>query len=224
MTTDFDLIIFDCDGTLTDSEFLNNQAMVDVLAEDGFDGYTLEYAYANWMGHTLRDIVLQIQMETGRMASEDIGPKYIRRVAKLQETALRPVEGAAELVRAAKDKFKICVASNGERTNVIQSLIMTGLMEFFTEDTVFTKIQVPRPKPYPDLFLYAAEQMGADPSRCVVIEDSRAGVCAGVAAGMTTWGFTGSNHDGAGHGRHLEEAGAHAVFARLIHIKEKLGL
>jgi beta-phosphoglucomutase-like phosphatase (HAD superfamily) len=97
-------------------------------------------------------------------------------------------------------------------------------MTHFTPDTVFTKIQVKNPKPAPDLFLYAAAQMGADPERCLVIEDSTTGVRAGVAAGMTTWGFTGSNHDPAKQAQNLQSAGAHAVFERLIHIQERLGL
>ncbi len=220
----FDLIIFDCDGTLTDSEYVNNQAFIEVLAEDGFTGYTLDHAYAHWVGMTVSNILLMIQMETGRSPPDDIVPRYIKRVNEMQHTALRPVEGAADLVKTAGKKFKICVASNGERSNVLQSLEMTGLMAHFTPETVFTKIQVKNPKPYPDLFLYAASRMGAEPERCLVIEDSTAGVRAGVAAGMTTYGFTGSSHDPARQEEALKAAGATAVFSRLIHIQGKLGL
>lgn len=220
----FDLIIFDCDGTLTDSEYVNNQALLDVLHEDGFTQYTLDHAYRYWLGNTITSIGLMIQMETGRMMPEDLVPRYIARVAHLQQTDLKPVDGALDLVAKAKEKFKICVASNGERGNVLKSLEMTGLMQSFSTETVFTKIQVKNPKPFPDLFLYAASHMGADPSRCLVIEDSVAGVTAGVAAGMTVWGFTGSSHDPEKQEKNLKSAGAQAVFPRLIHICEKLGL
>ena len=220
----FDLIIFDCDGTLTDSEYANNQALLEVLHEDGFTEYTLDYAYKTWVGTTVSSILLGIQLETGRMPSADILPRYIKRVSELQQTALKAIDGAPELVAAAKKKYKICVASNGERTNVVNSLILTGLMQNFTEDTVFTKIQVRNPKPCPDLFLFAANKMGVLPDRCLVLEDSAAGVTAGVAAGMTTWGFTGSSHNPEKQEINLKSAGANAVFESLIHIKESLGL
>lgn len=224
MTTKFDLIIFDCDGTLTDSEYVNNQAFLDVLAEDGFTQYTLEDAYRDWVGKTVSNILLMIQMETGRRPSDDIVPRYIRRVEQLQHSSLKPVDGAPALVAAAKGQFKICVASNGERTNVLQSLELTGLMPNFTEESVFTKIQVKNPKPYPDLFLYAAARMGAEPERCLVIEDSATGVRAGVAAGMIVWGFTGSSHNPGKQAEALKSAGAHEVFEKLIHIQDRLGL
>lgn len=221
----FDLIIFDCDGTLTDSEYLNNQALLDVLHEEGLTHYTLDHAYKTWVGTTVSSILLAIRVETGRdLSPQDIVPRYIKRVAELQKTALKPIEGALELVAAAKTKFKICVASNGERSNVLESLELTGLMPSFTPETVFTKVQVKNPKPAPDLFLYAAAQMDVDPELCVVIEDSTTGTRAGVAAGMTTWGFSGSNHDPARQAQNLQSAGAHAVFERLIHIQDRLGL
>lgn len=219
----FDLIIFDCDGTLTDSEKANNQATLDVLAEIGIH-YTMDHALKHWVGTTLTNIMLSVQMETGRTLPDDIIPRCIRRTAELQGEGMMPVDGAVELVAAAKEKFPICVASNGERTNVISSLRLCGLLGYFQEEHIFTKIQVKNPKPYPDLFLFAAAAMKADPSRCLVIEDSMAGVRAGVAAGMTTWGFTGSAHNPAKQAENLKSAGADLVFERLIHIKEKLGL
>lgn len=220
----FDLIIFDCDGTLTDSEYVNNQALIDVLHEEGLTQYDLDHAYTHWVGNTVTTINLMIQMETGRILPKDIVPRYIKRVAELQQTDLRPIEGANDLVSAAKEKFKICVASNGERGNVLKSLEMVGLMPYFTPETVFTKVQVKNPKPYPDLFLYAAAQMDADPSRTLVIEDSGAGVTAGVAAGMTVWGFSGSSHNPEKQAENLKSLRANAVFPQLIHMREKLGL
>ena len=211
----FDLVIFDCDGTLADSENLNNQAMLDVLHEDGFVQYDMAYALKHWLGTTVTDSVRQIESETGKKVSGDAVARYMKRVHELHQAHLKPVAGAASLVGACGARMKICVASNGERNNVLQSLQITGLMPFFTPDSVFTKIQVPRPKPAPDLFLYAAEKMGAVPARCLVVEDSPAGVAAGRAAGMTVWGFTGTHHDPAGQSAALLNAGADNIFARL---------
>ncbi len=219
----FDLIIFDCDGTLTDSEKANNQATLDVLADIGIH-YTMDHALKHWVGTTLTSIMLSVQMETGRTLPDDIILRCVRRTTALQGEGMMPVEGAPDLVAAAKQKFPICVASNGERSNVINSLKLCGLLDNFAQEHVFTKIQVKNPKPYPDLFLFAAAQMGFAPERCLVIEDSAAGTRAGVAAGMTTWGFTGSAHDPGKQAETLKSAGAHAVFGRLIHIKERLGL
>lgn len=219
-----DLIIFDCDGTLTDSEKLNNEALLEVLHEDGFTHYTLDHAFHHWVGKTVVSTMLAIQIETGRMPSPDTVSKFVARVAQKQVTDLKAVEGADALIAAASKKYKVCVASNGERSNVVESLNLTGLKKYFADAHVFTKVQVKNPKPAPDLFLFAATQMGAEPSRCVVIEDSPAGVRAGVAAGMTTYGFTGASHDPQKQENVLKSAGAHAVFPSLIHIQQHLGL
>ncbi len=219
----FDLIIFDCDGTLVDSEGLNNLATRQIFAEEGLVS-DQDYALSNWMGKTVANIVLSVQMETGKILPPDIGERYIKRCTELQSGGLQPVPGAPDFVDKARARFKTCVASNGERVNVLRSLEITGLMPFFTEATVFTKVQVKNPKPYPDLFLFAASHMDADPARTLVIEDSGTGVTAGVAAGMTVWGFTGTSHNPDLQKKHLEEAGATRVFTSLIHMMDELGL
>ncbi len=219
---DFDLIIFDCDGTLTDSEYANNQAMLDVLQDLGFPGYDLDHAYKHWLGTTVPGIILSIQADTGRKMPDDFFSRYMARVSEMHQTALKPVDGAKDLVAFARKHYKICVASNGERSNVIASLEQTGLMDFFTPGSVFTKMQVKNPKPYPDLFLFAAAQMGAEPDRCLVLEDSTTGVRAGVAANMTTWGFTGTSHSPEKQREALQAAGAHKIYTGLIHIYDDL--
>lgn len=220
----FDLIIFDCDGTLTDTEYVNNQAVLDVLAEEGITHYDMEYAYHHWLGTTLSGLMLSVQMETGKMLPQNFAARCIQRGMQLQDGFLNPVAEAPELVKAAAQRFKICVASNGEQKSVTHALEKTGFMAHFKPEWVFTKTLVKNPKPYPDLFLFAAARMGVEPERCLVIEDSTAGVRAGVAACMTTYGFTGSSHNPAKQEEALKAAGATAVFSRLIHIKDKLGL
>jgi HAD superfamily hydrolase (TIGR01509 family) len=217
-----ELIIFDCDGTLVDSETVNNIALLEVINEICPHQYDLNHAYHHWMGKTVSTILLQIQMETGYVFTDpDIAQKYIAKVNHMYTSELRPVDGALEVVRACQQKTKTCVASNGERGNVIYSLTLCGFMpEYFQETTIFTKTQVARPKPAPDLFLYAAHQRDADPARTIVVEDSVAGVQAGVAAGMSVIGFTGTSHDPVSQEKRLRAAGATHVISRLIHINQ----
>ncbi len=219
------LIIFDCDGTLVDSEELNNLAFMKVLHALGLTQYSREYCLTHFTGLTVSNILLKIQMETGFVFPDDTVPRYIRNVQEMQQTDLRSIPYATDLVEKASAGFKVCVGSNGERTNVINSLKLCGLDRFFTEENIFTKIQVSNGKPAPDLFLYAAEQMGMiDPARCLVIEDSESGVTAGVAAGMTVWGFTGVSHDKENIRERLKKAGAVQIYDDLIHIGDALGL
>lgn len=218
-----DLIIFDCDGTLVDSETLNNQATLDVLASLGVEGYTLEHAFNEWMGTTYTSIGLRVQMERNVELPKDFTMRCVARVAELQEANLRPVKGAMEFVQDIQAAgYKSCVASNGERTNVINSIRLTGLDAFFPEGRIFTKIQVERPKPAPDLFLFAARQMDVDPAHCAVIEDSDAGVSGAVAAGMNVIGFTGTAHAPQMHIERLKKAGANDVTDDFIHMRALL--
>lgn len=220
---DSDLLIFDCDGTLVDSETLNNQATLDVLASLGVEGYTLEHAFNEWMGTTYTSIGLRVQMERGVELPKDFTMRCVARVAELQEAELRPVTGAMDFVqRVQASGLKSCVASNGERTNVMNSIRLTGLNAYFAEDKIFTKIQVERPKPAPDLFLFAAANMNADAANCLVIEDSEAGVTAGVAAGMTVIGFTGTAHDKEKQAMRLKNAGAARIVDDFIHMHDVL--
>jgi HAD superfamily hydrolase (TIGR01509 family) len=220
----YDLVIFDCDGTLVDSETLNNQATLDVLESLGITGYTLDHAFNEWMGTTYTSIGLIVQMERKVELPKDFTMRCVARVAELQEQELKSVKGAIEMVRAMNGKkIRMCIASNGERTNVINSVRLTGLSEFFPEERVFTKVQVARPKPAPDIFLFAAEKMDALPAGCVVIEDSEAGVNAGVAAGMKVIGFIGTSHDPVKQAQRLKNAGASEVIDDFIHMPSLLG-
>lgn len=220
------MIIFDCDGTLVDSELLYNTVISGLLRESGFMQYTPDKCLELFTGLTLSNIRAIVeqehQVELSAQLSSDI---YVQRAHEQMDQGLAPIAGAAGLlarVRAAG--YKMCVASNGERSSVFKSLKLTGLYDYFEngESQIFTKIQVQNAKPAPDLFLFAAERMSVPPAECVVVEDSVAGVRAGVAAGMQVIGFTGSHHHPAEHGRILKEAGAARVFSDLIHIADDL--
>lgn len=209
----FELIIFDCDGTLVDSEALNCEAVARALNAQGFPEYRGETVHARFMGLKFAETLKEVEKDTGRLPPlEQTRAAFLQHVRDMAEEEMRPVEGAVDLVRACAAHYKICVGSNGERSNVLFSLKKSGFENLFDEENVFTAIQVTNAKPAPDLFLFAAEKMDITPEKCLVIEDSPTGVKAGVAAGMTVWGFTGSAHDRAGRGLLLTEAGADRIF------------
>lgn len=207
----YGLIIFDCDGTLVDSEALNNQAMLDLIKSFGIHDYDMDYALTHFMGLRFGKIAEMIAAQTGFTFPEDAPARYRARVRELTTAHLSPIAGAADMVREAARQAKICVASNGERGNVLFSLQKVGLLDFFTEQRVFTGLMVENPKPAPDLFLLAAKTLGESPENALVIEDSPAGVQAGLSAGMQVWGFCGAHHAPEKHAQKLEKSGAHAV-------------
>lgn len=218
----YDLIIFDCDGTLVNSEHPNNLAICQLLEENGVMGYDLEHAYQHWMGKTLSDIFPAVEKERDVKLPHDIAQQTIKRIQLLYDTHLKAIPEAPESVARIARNYKICVASNGERGSVKKGLSQSGFDAFFDEDNIFTRIQVKNPKPAPDLFLLAAEKMKVPPARCLVIEDSMTGVNGAVAANMPVWGFTGVSHAPVEAQKSLKKAGAKEVFEHLIHIAERL--
>lgn len=214
----YDLIIFDCDGTLVDTEYLNNKVSADLLNEFGLTDYTPEKCMADFAGKSW-DIIKEILDERHKIEiPQSFIDSYVERVQIEMHEVDTTIKGAKDFVSVCNDNYKIAVGSNGERSNVLQGLKLQGFMDYFSDETIFTKIQVANPKPAPDLFFYAAKQMGAEPSRCLVIEDSFSGAKAGVAAGMDVFGFTGASHDKKRSESHLKEVGVTAIFDSFIHM------
>ena len=178
-------IIFDCDGTLVDSEAITNQVIAEMASELGIE-MTGDEASATFGGKTLDGVVYKMKELSGNDLPKDWLPRLIQRVNESWESKLRPVKGVKELLE--KIKIPVCVASNGEPTHVRHSLRLTKLYDFFDEN-VFTTSEVSKPKPSPELFLYAAKKMGFKPSECVVIEDSVTGVTAAVNAKIVVYGI-----------------------------------
>ena len=178
-------IIFDCDGTLVDSEAITNQVIAEMASELGIE-MTGEEASATFGGKTLDGVVYKMRELSGNDLPNDWLPRLIQRVNESWESKLRPVKGVKELLE--KIKIPVCVASNGEPMHVRHSLRLTKLYDFFDEN-VFTASEVSKPKPSPELFLYAAKKMGFKPSECVVIEDSVTGVTAAVNAKIVVYGI-----------------------------------
>lgn len=197
------LIIFDCDGVLVDSERISNGVLAEMLAEHGL-GLTLEQSRATFQGHTLAEVLEIAEGMLGRALPDGWLDAYVARRASVFEADLRPVEGAAELVdRVRAAGVPICVASQGSLAKTARSLALTGLSDRFAEPARFSAEQVPRGKPHPDLFLFAAAAFGAAPGSCAVVEDTPSGVRAAVAAGMRAFGFSADSDE-----RALRETGA----------------
>ncbi len=207
----FDLIIFDCDGTLVDTEMLCNLSTSEVLTSLGYSKYTPDYCLEYFIGTGQALVWKTVAEETGDILPPDVTRRFIDRVAANMEGMSRPTPGVQPLLETVSTTHKICVGSNGERPNVVGALKATNLLSYFSDDCIFTVEDVANPKPAPDLYLYAAISMGVPPARTLVIEDSVPGAAAGVAAGMTVFGYTGVAHHQAEQAEKLRRVGVHAV-------------
>lgn len=184
-----DLVIFDNDGVLVDSERLANGILADLLTEAGLP-YTLEQAVHEFMGGTMARVRASAEPRLGRPLPADFEDRYHARLFE-GFARLQPVPGVPEVLDALdRAGTPYCVASSGTRERIQNALTSVGLYERF-EGRVFSAQDVEHGKPAPDLFLHAAAAMGAEPDRCVVVEDAPAGVQAGLAAGMTVLGYAG---------------------------------
>ncbi|NJD08310.1 MAG: HAD family hydrolase [Methylococcaceae bacterium] len=181
----YEAIIFDCDGTLVDSERLGNQVLVDCAAELGVP-LTLDEALAQFMGGRMADAVAYIESRLGRRLPADFTERARQRMESVFRAELQVVAGAETVLRELAIPY--CVASSGPRDKIELSLGLTGLLGYF-EGRIFSAYEIGRWKPEPDLFLHAAAVLGVSPDRCAVVEDSVLGVRAGVAAGMTVFGY-----------------------------------
>ncbi|MDQ0959949.1 HAD superfamily hydrolase (TIGR01509 family) [Streptomyces sp. B4I13] len=186
----YDLVVFDNDGVLVDSEPISNRLLAGYLTELGHPT-SYEDSIRDYMGsamHRIHDLVLQ---RTGERLPADFDDVFHRRVFEAFERELRPVPGAvAVLEKLAADEVPYCVASSGSHERIRVGHRTTGLDRWFDDSRVFSSQDVGKGKPAPDLFLFAAERMGVEPGRCVVVEDSPLGVQAARAAGMDVYGFT----------------------------------
>ncbi|MGW6641331.1 hydrolase [Streptomyces sp. A244] len=186
----YDLVIFDNDGVLVDSEPISNRLLAAYLTELGHPT-SYEESIRDYMGsamHRIHELVLQ---RTGQRLPESFDDVFHARVFAAFEQELVAVAGASGVLeKLAADGVPYCVASSGSHERIRVGHRTTGLDQWFDEGRIFSSQDVGRGKPAPDLFLYAAERMGVSPERCVVVEDSPLGVQAAVAAGMDVYGFT----------------------------------
>jgi HAD superfamily hydrolase (TIGR01509 family) len=206
-----DLIIFDCDGVLVDSEVLSCRCLSGTLAAYGID-LDVDQALDLFLGRSL-SAVFEHYESLGRSIPERFVAELRTATRAAFRSSLCPIEGIGSVLKDLR--IPHCVASSSDVDRVSFSLSLTGLAPHF-DARLYTSQMVERGKPAPDLFLYAAERMQADPHRTLVIEDSVSGVRAGKAAGMTVWGFVGGGHYRSRDGKAiLLEAGADRVFERM---------
>lgn len=202
------LWIFDCDGVLVDSEIIAIEVEGNLLREAGFDISNDEIA-ERFVGLSYPDMMTIINEEHGRPVPEGLRNQIQELAVEAFPTRLQPVEGIAELLKQSSSPR--CVASSSKSDKIKLSLGITELDRFFDPEHLFSTQLVEFGKPAPDIFIYAAKQMGFDPQDCVVLEDSAHGVTGAVAAGITTIGFVGGQHARPSLAQRLLDAGASKV-------------
>ena len=199
-------VIFDLDGTLVDSEELCNQAFVDLLPELEESAESLT---AHFRGLKLSSILADLEQRLGHPLPPDFEPRYRLRVAELFELSLKPTAGTPEMLQRLG--HPCCVASSGPPQKIAHALKLAGLAAFFG-DRIFSSYVVGSWKPDPGLFQYAANALGFQPNRCVVVEDSEVGLLAANAAGMHALHY---NPSGSRRG-----STSHASFSDMVKLPE----
>jgi HAD superfamily hydrolase (TIGR01509 family) len=210
------LVIFDCDGVLVDSEPVANRMLGDVLRELGLD-LTQEQIFQKFVGYSMPHCMRVIEDMLGRPPPPDfLRDLQARTFAAFRNElhAMPGIEQTLDTLDAAGVQY--CVASSGDHEKMNTTLGITGLLPRFA-GRIFSVTQVAHSKPAPDVYLFAARQLGAEPSACVVVEDTPPGVQAGVAAGMTVFGFCAHTPE-----HRLQVAGAHRTFVDLRRLREML--
>ncbi len=203
-----ELVIFDCDGVLVDSEVISNEVLARMLTREGLPT-TLAEARRDYQGLLLTDIPIRARTGLGRPLPPGWLTEYEHERAEEFHRSLQPVSGAAGAVRRIKAAgLKVCVASQGALAKTQLTLGLTGLRDLFAPDALFSAHDVAHPKPDPALFRHAAAAMNAQPSACAVIEDTPSGVMAAVAAGMRAIGYAADADE-----RGLRDAGAEIIWS-----------
>ena len=197
-----DLLIFDMDGVLVDSELLANTVFAAHLRPYGLS-WSPEETMAKLSGLALPDCVARLEAVHGVVVAPDFIETMQAETFVRLRADLRPIDHVHVALSALPQPR--CLASSSEPAKIDLSLYVTGLESFFPPSRRFSATMVPRGKPHPDLFLHAAAQCGVAPGRCIVIEDSPYGAAAATAAGMRVLGFARGRSDG---GEALTRAGA----------------
>lgn len=201
------LVIFDCDGVLIDSEMLAINVEVALLAEEGIE-VDADFILERYVGISMAGMIADLERRFARRLGDDFVARHGRRLEAIFARELRAIAGVAAVIDGLAQPR--CVASSSSPERLRHTLGLVGLYDRF-HPHVFSATMVARGKPAPDLFLHAAREMGADPARAIVVEDSGPGVTAAVAAGMIAIGFTGASHCRPGHDVRLRQAGAAAI-------------
>lgn len=218
MTQPIELVLFDFDGVVVDSEIISLRMLVAELAQHGVS-VDIPYVSRHFLGRSYPVVLAQIRKEFGILLPDGFEADYrARLLAAFEAEGLRVMPHLREVLGALRVPYGLATSSSPAR--VASSLAMTGLTEAFA-GRITTASEVARGKPAPDLPLHAAGKFGIAPERCLLIEDSLAGIAAGLAAGMQVWQFTGGSHMAEGAVAADPDALPHrqfASFAELPHL------
>ncbi len=210
----FELVIFDCDGVVVDSERIVFAVFGDFIRSLGVHLSEAE-TREQFLGRTLAACMTIVEQLSGKPAPLDALARYTEERDRVLRERVKPVDGVREVLETLKIPY--CIASSGGYDKMRITLGATELMPYF-ENRLFSATEVAHGKPAPDIFLFAAERMGAQPKRTVVVEDTVNGVLAGSAAGMTVLGYVDLTP-----GAKLLEAGATATFTHMRELPALLG-
>lgn len=216
----FEAVLFDCDGVLVDSEPITHGVLRDMLADSGWD-MPLADCMRHFIGRTVRSQAALIEARTGRPLTDAwMAAFYARRDDQLR-ARLQPIAGALAAVRAAHQATggRIACASGADRGKLVLQLGQTGLADWFGPH-VFSGHDLPRSKPFPDVYLAAAAALAVAPARSLVIEDTPTGVLAGKAAGATVWAYC----PGGTGADELRAAGADGLFDAMAELPVRWGV
>jgi HAD superfamily hydrolase (TIGR01509 family) len=216
-----DLVIFDCDGVLVDSEIIASRVEAELISRAGFE-ISPEEISLNYAGLTFKEIMLRIEEKANIPFQASLIDQAEAITDRRLAAEVRAIEGAHEAVLSVAGPRCVCSNSRTERIELMLGKV--GLLPLF-KGNIFSSLATPsgKPKPAPDVFLYAAGRLKADPAKTFVIEDSVHGIAGAKAAGMRVIGFTGASHTYPGHADALTDAGAETVIRRWAELKPVLG-
>lgn len=213
--SDFDLIIFDCDGVLVDSERIANEVFARILNEECGLSLSLADMFQIFVGHSSLQCLDILKNMLGKEPPAGIEERYRHEIGLALSARVTAVNGIEAVLKNSTIPF--CVASSGTHEKMQMTLGKTGLLKYF-KDACFSVSDVKSGKPSPDVYLYAADRMEvSDPRKCLVIEDSPLGVKGGVSAGMTVFGYAELMDE-----EKLVSAGAHRVFYDMSSLHQQI--
>ncbi|WP_455478587.1 HAD family hydrolase [Bartonella sp. B10] len=217
-----DLIIFDCDGVLVDSEYLAAEIGSQLLKQVGYE-ISPEELSKRYTGLIFLDILKKIEQEMKKPISAHLIEKMSDLFRTKIKTDLRAINGIREAIEIIQSRYPYCICSNAASKDIKEMLTIVDLYDLFDDkNKIFSapEVAAKKTKPAPDVFLFAAQQLHAKPKNTIVIEDSIHGVHAAIAAGMRVVGFTGGSHSYFGHSNILVDAGAETSITKHAHLPE----
>lgn len=212
----FDLIIFDCDGVLVDSERIACEVFAGILREVCDLEFTLEQMFDHFVGNSQARCLAVIEEMLGKPPPDELSERYNRDINQALQASVVAINGIEQVLQQLDIPF--CVASSGSHEKMRMTLGKTGLIDYFNGN-IFSTSDVQRGKPHPDIYHHAANVMGIKSiHKCLVVEDSPTGVSGGVNAGMTVFGYAEVTPE-----EKLRQAGAHHVFHRMENLLNLTG-